>query len=301
MNFQDKLFLQNENTNYNIVVNKLQDYMLNEDKIENSIKNKIIHKRPDNNKYNNNNNSNNNNNEKDNVYMNKKEDKNYEKNYDKIINDDSNKVLQSKPEKTEEIFFPSEKDNLFWCFYIMKNGEASYEMNDFKNLIVEKKIKIEYVEKLRKEKQLLKTYKFATLTHIENQLANEQRIDMNTFLTLCVLENLNIFYISKNTYYELLMNDTNVIHLIKKGFANGNKYGANFGYKTENKESEEITKYKNEFYKIDNIDKPIKSISSYKVQELIDFCNKLSIETVNNQTNKHKNKNDLYESLIQYF
>ena len=288
MNFQDKLFLQNENTNYNIVVNKLQDYMLNEDKIENSIKNKIIHKRPDNNKYNN---------EKDNVYMNKKQDKNYEKNYeknyDKIINDESN--------KTEEIFFPLEKDNLFWCFYIMKNGKASYEMNDFKNLIVEKKIKIEYVEKLRKEKQLLKTYKFATLTHIENQLANEQRIDMNTFLTLCVLENLNVFYISKNTYHELLMNDTSVIHLIKKGFSNSNKYVANFGYKIENKESEEITKYKNEFYQIDNIDKPIKSISSYKVQELIDFCSKLSIQTVNNETKKQKNKNDLYESLIQYF
>ena len=288
MNFQDKLFLQNENTNYNIVVNKLQDYMLNEDKIENSIKNKITHKRPDNNKYNN---------EKDNVYMNKKQGKNY----DKIINDESNKTLQSKSEKTEEIFFPLEKDNLFWCFYIMKNGKASYEMNDFKNLIVEKKIKIEYVEKLRKEKQLLKTYKFATLTHIENQLANEQRIDMNTFLTLCVLENLNVFYISKNTYHELLMNDTSVIHLIKKGFSNSNKYGANFGYKIENKESEEITKYKNEFYKIDNIDKPIKSISSYKVQELIDFCSKLSIQTVNNETKKHKNKNDLYESLIQYF
>ena len=288
MNFQDKLFLQNENTNYNIVVNKLQDYMLNEDKIENSIKNKIIHKRPDNNKYNN---------EKDNVYMNKKQDKNYEKNYeknyDKIINDESN--------KTEEIFFPLEKDNLFWCFYIMKNGKASYEMNDFKNLIVEKKIKIEYVEKLRKEKQLLKTYKFATLTHIENQLANEQRIDMNTFLTLCVLENLNVFYISKNTYHEILMNDTSVIHLIKKGFSNSNKYVANFGYKIENKESEEITKYKNEFYQIDNIDKPIKSISSYKVQELIDFCSKLSIQTVNNETKKQKNKNDLYESLIQYF
>jgi len=124
---------------------------------------------------------------------------------------------------------------------------------------------------------------------------------MNTFLTLCVLENLNVFYISKNTYHELLMNDTSVIHLIKKGFSNSNKYVANFGYKIENKESEEITKYKNEFYKIDNIDKPIKSISSYKVQELIDFCNKLSIQTVNNETKKQKNKNDLYESLIQYF
>jgi len=255
MNFQNKLFLQNEDINYNIVVNKLQDYMLNEDKIENSIKNKIINNIPD-----------------------KK----------------SNENLNS-------LFFPREKDSLFWCFYIMKNGEANYEMIDFKNLIVEKKIKIEYVEKLRKEKQLLKTYKFATLTHIENQLANEQRIDIYTFLTLCVLENLNVFYINKNTYFELLMNDTSTIYLIKKGFVNGNKYVANFGYKIDNKESEELTKYKNEFYKIDNIDKPIKSISAYKVQELIDFCNKLSIETVNNETKKNKNKNELYESLIQYF
>jgi hypothetical protein len=289
MNFQDKLFLQNEDTNYNIVVNKLQDYMLNENKIENSIKNKIIKNttvcKNKNDKYKT---------EKNDKYV----DNN--KNNAIILKDESNKDLQIS---TNSLFFPSEKDSLFWCFYIMKNGEASYEMIDFKNLIIEKKIKIEYVEKLRKEKQLLKTYKFATLTHIENQLANEQRIDINTFLTLCVLENLNIFYISKNTYFELLMNDTSVIHLIKKGFVAGNNYVANFGYKTDNKESEEITKYKNEFYKIDNIDKPIKSISTYKVQELIDFCNKLSIETVNNETkkNKNKNKNELYESLIQYF
>ena len=284
MNFQDKLFLQNEDNNYNIVVNKLQDYMLNEHKIETSIKNKIINNSTDKNKYNND--------KKPNNKINNKEAK---------LNNESNKSLQIKPEKTESIFFPLEKDSLFWCFYIMKNGEASYEMIDFKNLIVEKKIKIEYVEKLRKEKQLLKTYKFATLTHIENQLANEQRIDINTFLTLCVLENLNVFYISKNTYYELLMNDTSVIHLIKKGFVNGNKYVANFGYKINNKESEELTNYKNDFYKIDNIDKPIKSISAYKVKELTDFCIKLSIETINNETKKNKNKNELYESLIQYF
>lgn len=296
MNFQDKLFSQNENIDYNIVVNKLQDYMLNEDKIETAIKNKIISSK----------------NDKSN-YKNKKSDEN--------LNDEPNKVLQDnpdKPVKTESLFFPMEKDSLFWCFYIMKNGEAKYEMIDFKNLIVEKKIKIEYVEKLRKEKQLLKTYKFATLTHIENQLANEQQIDVNTFLTLCVLENLNVFYINKNTYFELLMNDTSAIHLIKKSFNNGNgngnvngnrngnrnrnnTYTANYGYKIENKEGEEITNYKNEFYKIDNIDKPIKSISAYKVQELTDFCNKLSIETINNETKKHKNKNELYESLIQYF
>uniref|UniRef100_A0A6C0IGT0 Uncharacterized protein n=1 Tax=viral metagenome TaxID=1070528 RepID=A0A6C0IGT0_9ZZZZ len=293
MNFQDKLFLKNEDTNYNIVVNKLQDYMLNEDKIENSIKNKIVKKTTVCKKENKHKCEKDEKDEKDEKIID-----NQNQHKDIILKENSNKDLQSS---TNSIFFPSEKDSLFWSFYIMKNGEASYEMIDFKNLIIEKKIKIEYIEKLRKEKQLLKTYKFATLTHIENQLANEQRIDMNTFLTLCVLENLNVFYISKNTYFELLMNDTSVIHLIKKGFVNGNKYVANFGYKTDNKESEEITKYKNEYYKIDNIDKPIKSISSYKVKELIDFCNKLTIQTVNNETNKNKNKNELYESLIQYF
>jgi hypothetical protein len=285
MNFQDNFFLQNENTDYNIVVNKLQDYMLNENKIENSIKNKIMNNR-----------------------VIKKENEYKKENNDTISYDNnlkpSKSVKQDKDkdkDKDNSLFFPVEKDSLFWSFYIMKNGEASYEMIDFKNLIIEKKIKIEYVEKLRNEKQLLKTYKFATLTHIENQLANEQRIDVNTFLTLCVLENLNVFYLNKNTYFELLMNDSNVIHLIKKNFVNGNSYMANFGYKIENKESEEITKYKNNLYKIDNIDKPIKSISAYKVNELIEFCNKLSIEIVNSETKKNKNKNDLYESLIQYF
>ena len=291
MNFIDNFFLQNENTDYNIVVNKLQDYMLNENKIENSIKNKIMNNRVI---------------KKENEFKKENKKENQNQNNDTISYDNNSKPSKSVnqvkvKDNVNSLFFPIEKDSLFWSFYIMKNGEASYEMIDFKNLIIEKKIKIEYVEKLRNEKQLLKTYKFATLTHIENQLANEQRIDVNTFLTLCVLENLNVFYLNKNTYFELLMNDSNVIHLIKKNFVNGNSYVANFGYKVENKESEEITKYKNNLYKIDNIDKPIKSISAYKVNELIEFCNKLSIEIVNSETKKNKNKNDLYESLIQYF
>ena len=53
--------------------------------------------------------------------------------------------------------------------------------------------------------------------------------------------------------------------------------------------------------KIDNIVKPLKAISSYKVQELLDFCEKLKIETINPDTNKTKTKNDLYESIVQYF
>ena len=63
------------------------------------------------------------------------------------------------------------------------------------NLIVEKKIKIEFIEKCRLKKSLLKTFKFASLVHIENQLLNETKIDLNTFFSLCVLLDV-IIYVS---------------------------------------------------------------------------------------------------------
>jgi ribosomal protein S17 len=193
-----------------------------------------------------------------------------------------------------DIYIPKHKDTLFWCFYIIKNGDIEYELLNNINIIIEKKIKIEYVEKIRKEKQLIKTYKFASITHIENQLANEERLDIKTFFSLCVFENLNILYIYKNTYYELLMNDSDKIYMITR-FDNPLKYG----YQVIIKEKAEISK--TNLFQIFNIDKPLKAITSYTIKELIDFCNKLSIEINNIDTGKHKCKKDLYESLIKYF
>ena len=201
----------------------------------------------------------------------------------------------------KEFFIPKQKDTLFWCFYIMKNGLDNYEdLNTTGiSIVTEKQLKIGYVEQLRKEKTLLKIYKFASITHIENQLVNENKIDINTFLTLCVLENLNILYLKKKTYYELLMNDTNIIHVI-----NFTDYGK-FGYKVDSVNNSEnntnIEKYRTTLFKIDNIEKPIKSLSAYKVSELVEYCSKLDISIINETTNKKKNKNELYESLIQYF
>jgi hypothetical protein len=205
----------------------------------------------------------------------------------------------SKP-NTPEFFVSKQKDTLFWCFYIMKNGFEKYEELDTTgiSIVTEKQLKIGFVEKLRKEKQLLKIYKFASLTHIENQLVNENKIDIKTFLTLCVLENLNIIYLKKKTYYELLMNDSNIIHVV-----NFNDYGK-YGYKldSENEANKDnIEKYRTTLFNIENIEKPVKALSAYKVNELVEYCSKLGISILNETTNKKKNKNELYESLIQYF
>ena len=190
--------------------------------------------------------------------------------------------------KTTEnnLFQPREKDTLFWCLYVMKHGDTSYEMLKNRNYVTEKKLKIDYVEQIRKDKPLIKAHKFATLVHLENNLANEERIDARTFLSLCVLENLNVVYINKKTYFELLMNDDKTIHVIHCLDT------CKFGHEVKSTK-EDVTA---NLYQLDNIEKPIKSISSYKTQELIDICDKLSIDTTN-----YKNKKDLYELLVMYF
>lgn len=247
---------KNNETNYNHVLHNLQDYMLNDSFVK-----RIIDSSND------------------------------------INSNNNNNILEKSNIVKKEYFIPKQKDTLFWCFYIMKNGIDKYEdLNETGiSIVTEKQLKIGFVEKLRKEKQLIKIYKFASNTHIENQLVNENKIDIVTFLTLCVLENLNIIYLKKKTYYELLMNDNKDVHVV-----NFTDYGK-FGYKLNIDNENNVNNIRTTLFKIENIEKPVKALSAYKLNELIEYCSKLDISIINEKTNKKKNKNELYESLIQYF
>jgi hypothetical protein len=180
----------------------------------------------------------------------------------------------------------------------MKNGEISYETLNNKNSLVAKQIKIDLVSTIRKHKDTLKIYKFDTKSNIENNLANDNNINSKTFLSLCAIENINVIYISKKTYYELMMNDTDIIYIVYEIQSNS-KYFNKYGYVLATEEK--INKIKSTHYKLDKIDKQMKSISSYKVEDLVNICNKLAIETTNKDNGKTKSKKDLYESIIQYF
>lgn len=261
-------------TLYNDVLNELQYYILNDNNISKFLEHKIKNTN----------------------------DPSVNLNISKNTNNNSN-----------DFFFPTLNDSLFWCFYIIKYGLTEYEMMRYKNDIVARQIKIEYIEKIRKEKQLIKTHKFDTFSNIENNLANESILNIKTFLTLCVLENINVLLINNKCYYELLNNELDNIYIIStsnkctingdNGNNNKNKYTNKYnkrcyGYKLVTLNDTEVIT--SSLFKLDNIDKPIKSMSSYKINELIDICNKLSIET-KHVNGKNKSKNDLYELLIQYF
>ena len=46
-------------------------------------------------------------------------------------------VIEKVKEKEYDFFIPYEKDKLFWCFYIFKNGLADYEIMENKNIVKE--------------------------------------------------------------------------------------------------------------------------------------------------------------------
>ena len=198
-----------------------------------------------------------------------------------------------------EFFIPKEKDTLFWCFFLMKYGDIDYETSP-KHLVEEKRIKIEYVDKMRDKKHILKKHKISTLTNVENQLVNEFKIDINTFFSLCLIENIRVFYIHNKCFYEFMNSedDENTKIYIIKRLDQPLKYGV----KELNKDVEkDLENYRTTLFKMDKMDKPIKSISSYKLVELQEICQKLGLDIVDKVSLKKKNKNELYESIIQYF
>ena len=167
-------------------------------------------------------------------------------------------------------------DKLFFIIYNLVNDNFDNKIN----FRIEKEFKIKAIEKLREIKQKLKIYKFK-LTEIEDKLLNCQHIDLQTFFALCLLYQKNIFFIWKNKFYEFNCCENQVV-IIKN-------------YKEETFNLDKIQYFKENYYQVLNINKQIKSCTSYSKDELKIIAKKLGIE------NTELKKNDLYEKIMTNF
>lgn len=243
------------NTDYNEVINKLQDYMLTGKKLigfnlsENSHKSKIL----------------------------------------------NNKNLETNGpyRKKQSFIYPEERDSLFWCFYIIKYGMDKYMEPKSTYFINEKTTKFNLIEDIRNNKQKMKGYKIKNLKEtVENDLANTPVINMKTLIACCIAHDINIFYVHNRTYYELIINDispTHVIHCLDSP-------KTHYGYEVDATE-DKIQMYRDKLFQITNLDKPLKAMGSYKLNELVDMCQKLGFEN-KDEPLKGKKKQVLYEMLI---
>lgn len=189
-----------------------------------------------------------------------------------------------------DFFYPEQKDQLFWCYYIIKNGFAAYEYPGTTSYANEKKEKFECIELLRKNKQTLKENKIKNIKEdVEDELAQKSMISRKTFIALCSIEKQNVLYIENNKYFDIFTDTTNalsyhVVHCIKGKYC----------IETDISQIQ-LEKYKSSLFKCDNFEKPLKAISYYKLNELVDICKYLVLVTDFNK----KTKKELYELLME--
>jgi hypothetical protein len=227
--------------------NKTNNKTSNTNKTNNKTSNKTNNKNKTNNSNNNSNNTNNNNSNKNN-------------------NNNNNN---------------NNNDPFFWIIYKIVEGDYMYETNC--NFKTEKDYKIKCIEQLRLIKPKLKIYKLR-LNEIENQLLNNKKINIEAFIALAILFNLNIFYIWSNKFFELNLNTDNTIYIINN---------INDTIIIENS-TNKLNFYKETFFNVENINKPLKSISSYIKNDLLLIAQKLNIENMNSKMSKK----DLYEKIL---
>ena len=225
-----------------------------------------------------------------------------------------------KPIKSARPFTPFQKDKLFWCFYIILNGYEDYEMNHSSSFSIEKKLKIETVEKLKSVKEKLKELKLKR-TELEDELVNKPMITLKGLCALCLVHNVSITYIFGRKYCEINKREqgqaeqaqvqgqaeqtqAEQVQIHKQGIiVQNDKKEDSIKWTTNELDKNNdvfIEQLRADYWLIENIQKPLNACSAYTLTELQEICKKLQIETHTQVNDKMKAnaKGMLYQAIL---
>lgn len=203
---------------------------------------------------------------------------------------------QTKPKeqqsKTNENAFqpPMHQDVLFWCFYVMQNGAFKYEQIT-NRYTTEQDTKRDQVLLLRKHIKELKqaTGIKITASTIENDIATSH-ITPHAFQVLVHLNSLNAVIVNPhNRVYAEFISDAvsdKPTYIIKRMDEKTRRVCMTPA--TE----KQLTSLRETHYRIENLHKPIKSISAYTVADLTEICHRLKI-----QLKPKMKKQEIYDAI----
>tara|TARA_Y100000590_G_C15427782_1_gene903956 strand:- start:155 stop:784 length:630 start_codon:yes stop_codon:yes gene_type:complete len=185
------------------------------------------------------------------------------------VKNEENILVENYDNKPKKIKTLDSVKKLFECFYEMK-----YETKEvmFKE---EKREKFLLSEQIRK-------FISKGKNKIEQNLIYDNDISIETFGVICELSNLRFIIIKDKMYMEGGKGDKMTV-LEKNGK----------GYKIIEKKCD----YKN-YWKVENIEKPLKSFSNYKAIELRKIGELLELE-IKKTEKKFKTKKEIYEMILQ--
>ena len=107
--------------------------------------------------------------------------------------------------------------------------------------------------------------------------------------------NINVLIVDKRKYYEFISDESKPINIITKT-TKPLKYSLDL-----NSSQEKIDNYRQNYLKMMNLDSNLKSIASYKTDELLEICTKLSIDMSISNSNKKTTNKDIYELIFTNF
>jgi hypothetical protein len=194
----------------------------------------------------------------------------------------------------------SSKDSLLWAAYIMLYGTEKYET--IENHYTESNtFKFDLVEILRKNKPVLKANKLK-LNALEESLVHKPFIGLETLQAIALCKNLSVCIVQDRKYYEVASGGGGTGFIIEK--IKG-KYAL---YVCPDRIKAGYLKYiRKNYWLMENISAPIRAMSAYKLQDLVDICSKLNLPVVNVTpgkfgsmgTEKRKTKPELYEAICK--
>ena len=194
-------------------------------------------------------------------------------------------------------------DSILWCLYIMMNRYEKFEMID--NYYTESnRFKFELIELLRQNKPILKANKLI-LSALEESLVHKPFITLETLHAVVVCKSISVYIVQDRKYYDVVSGGgcdgtTFILEKIKGK------------YVLYDPPQPLIVKYvtyvQENYWRMESISAPIRSLSAYKLQDLIDISIKLGLEVVTKipgkfgsiGTEKRKTKPELYESICRY-
>ena len=199
---------------------------------------------------------------------------------------------------TENIISPTQKDTLFWCIFILHFGYNEYLQVSRNYGIKELEVKQKIIEYLNKNPGVLKqtNYKItkASVQEILSDFLTSQKdTSILCFIAMISYFKMNIIMVDSTNRFmlEFISNKddnlpTYVLH--KDGYG---KYKVNI----EPIPVDNINNMKNTLICLENYMKPLKTVSNYKIDDLIELARKLGVY---NENIKPK-KNELYEQICE--
>jgi hypothetical protein len=210
-----------------------------------------------------------------------------------------NTEIISKQTDVSEFKKPNQKNTLFWCAYIAKNGYDEYNQIKCNHGSLQIDIQRNIIEYTEKNKVLLKELNIR-ITNIKIQEIMSElstlfhKTDIYVLYAIVVYYHINIVLLHPSEeYYLEIFSDTNSVdvpvYLIKKDENN------NYLVKDSSLSVDDYVEMKETKFQLYNHLKPLKAISKYKVSELQDIADKLDIDIYS----KKRSKNELYNDISQ--